>query len=533
MPSIPIAASPVLRLFAIVCGVTAALPLLAAPRSLAFEPYALPQSGSVAIAVADGAPMQGELAQLDAATGGAIARAIATAKFKGSQDSKLDLPGIGGYDRVLLVGLGKEAVTPRLLQDVGGTVAQVAAETPGKRFDLLWSGDQADAAAHLAFGASLGQYRFNRYKSKRRADDEDDTSPDNSGTLVIRTPAGAAATQTWTAQWKPVADGVEFARNLVTEPGNALWPEEFVTRARQAFAELPVKIEVLDEAAMQRLGMGAILAVGRGSVRPPRLLAIHYDGGGNQAPVALVGKGITFDSGGISIKPSDDLWRMKYDMTGAASVVGAVLGLAGRRAAVNVVAIAALAENMPSGSAAHPGDVITTMSGKTFEVMSTDAEGRMVLSDAVWYAQHKYGAKTVIDIATLTGAIVTALGDEYAGLFARDDVLAEQLQNAGKHAGEELWRMPLHASYKKDLESPIADLRNGGSRGASAGVGAHFIGEWIQPGTRWAHLDIAGMAWRNDAKPTTPAGATAFGVRLFDRYARDYLETRAESVRTE
>jgi leucyl aminopeptidase len=257
-------------------------------------------------------------------------------------------------------------------------------------------------------------------------------------------------------------------------------------------------------------------------VRPPRLLSVRYDGGKpGEAPFAFVGKGITFDSGGISIKPNDGMWRMKTDMSGAAAATGAVLALAGRKAPVNAVAIAALAENMPDAGAGRPGDVIRTMSGKTFEVMSTDAEGRMVLSDAVYYAQKQYKPRVVIDLATLTGAITVALGDDYAGLFTRDDELAAQLLAAGERSGELLWRMPLHPSYAKDLESPIADIRNGAGRGAGAGLGAHFIGSWIDNGTSWAHLDIAGMAWREvDALPTAPPGASAFGVRILDQYVR-------------
>jgi leucyl aminopeptidase len=280
---------------------------------------------------------------------------------------------------------------------------------------------------------------------------------------------------------------------------------------------------------MQKLGMGGMLSVGLGSARPPRLLLVRYRGAGDAAPVAFVGKGITFDSGGISIKPAENMWRMKYDMSGAAAATGAVLALAKRDAKVNAVAVAALAENMPSGSASRPGDVVRTMSGKTFEIMSTDAEGRMVLADAVWYVQERDKPRVLIDIATLTGSQVTALGDEYAGLFSRNDALAAAIDAAGKASGEEVWRLPLHPSYAKDVESPIADLRNGGSSNrAGAGIGAHFIGEWIQPDTQWAHLDIASMAWREDgALPTVPLGAAGFGVRLFDRYVRDQIEAAA------
>jgi leucyl aminopeptidase len=318
---------------------------------------------------------------------------------------------------------------------------------------------------------------------------------------------------------------VTFARDLVTEPANEIYPESFVERTRQAFRGIAnVRIEVLDVPAMEKLGMGGMLSVGKGSVRPPRLLVVRYDGGkAGDAPFAFVGKGITFDSGGVSIKPNDGMWRMKTDMAGAASVTGAVLALAGRKAPVNAISVAALAENMPDAGASRPGDVVRTMSGKTFEIMSTDAEGRMVLSDAVWYAQKQFKPRVVIDLATLTGAITTALGDDYAGLFSRDDKLSAQLVNAGDVSGEYLWRMPLHPSYAKDLESPIADIRNSAGRamGGGAGHGAHFIGAWIENGTPWAHLDIAGTAWREaEGLPTSPPGATAYGVRLLDRYVR-------------
>ncbi len=510
-----------------------ALTLLALPaaaqRTYVFAPYAVPRSGTVVVPVRAGVPDEGAFAALDAASGGALRRAVVASNYRGAADTQLDLPGIGAFDRVLLVGTGSAPVTPRLLEDVGGRVGHAAARSRSPRIDVLWEGAEADAGAHIAFGAALGGYRFDTYRSQ-----SDDAPPQVAGTVVVRTPAGEAMGRVFDRQWLPVAEAVKFSRDLVTEPANAVYPETFVARTREAFAgKANVRIEVLDVPAMERLGMGGILAVGKGSARPPRLMVVRYDGGRvGDAPLAFVGKGITFDTGGISIKPGENMWRMKYDMTGAASVTGAVLALAGRGAPVNAIAVAALAENMPSGTAARPGDVITTMSGKTFEIMSTDAEGRMVLSDAVWYAQQQYRPRLVVDVATLTGSIVTALGDEYAGLFSRDDALAEQLRTAGERAGEDLWRMPLHPSYAKDLASPIADLRNGGGR-TGAGTGAHFIGEWIQPGMPWAHLDIAGMAWREDTgTATSPSGASAFGVRLLDRFVRDFHEHGAGAPAT-
>jgi len=504
-------------------AVLAAIALPAsAQRTLGFDSYAMPQGGTIAILVGEGdAAMAAATAALDADTRDSINRAMESARFTGKADSQLDLPGLGGFDRVLLVGLGAGDVSLRALQNAGGRVGQFAAGSAAPRIEVLWNGEVADGASHLAHGAAMGQYRFGKYRTVIEG------PATGQGELIIRTRAGGAAGADYRAQWQPVSNAVRFARDLVTEPANVIWPQTFVDRTREAFASVPgVTIEVLDVPAMERLGMGGMLAVGQGSARPPRLLVVRYQGGrAGDAPIALVGKGITFDTGGISLKDRDGMWRMKYDMSGAAAVTGAVLALAGRQAPVNAVAIAALAENMPSGTATRPGDVVRTMSGKTFEVISTDAEGRMVLSDAIWYAQDRFKPRLVIDVATLTGSIVTALGDEYAGLFTRDDALAAQLESSGRAAGEEVWRMPLHPSYAHDLRSPIADLRNTGVSGAGAGLGAHFIGEWVLPGMQWAHLDIAGMAWReSEGTATSPAGATGFGVRLLDQWVRDHYE---------
>ncbi|MDY6944680.1 MAG: leucyl aminopeptidase [Pseudomonadota bacterium] len=491
-----------------------------AQREITFAPYALPSSGTIALAVRQDVPQEGTFAEIDTAVGGALRRAVTAMNYRGERDKLLDLGGIGPYERVILIGTGSDAVTPRALEDVGGWAGQLAARSPVKRVEILWPGLETDAGAHLAFGAALGQYRFTKYRQVPAG-----APVLGEGQIVVRTKADEAAGATYAAQWRAVADAVKFTRDLITEPANEIYPESFVERTRQAFRGVAnVRIEVLDVPAMEKLGMGGMLSVGKGSARPPRLLVVRYDGGkSGEAPLAFVGKGITFDSGGVSIKPNDGMWRMKTDMSGAAAVTGAVLALAGRKAVVNAIAVAALAENMPDAAASRPGDVVRTMSGKTFEIMSTDAEGRMVLSDAVWYTQQQYKPRVVIDLATLTGAITTALGDDYAGLFSRDDQLATQLISAGEQSGEYLWRMPLHPSYAKDLESPIADIRNGAGRamGGGAGHGAHFIGAWIENGVSWAHLDIAGMAWREaDALPTSPPGAAAFGVRILDRFVR-------------
>jgi leucyl aminopeptidase len=507
------------------CLLSIASPNATAQRALEFAPYAVPKDGAIAVTVRKGLVLEGAYAEANAATGGALQRAAATAGYQGERATTLNVLGVGPYRQVLLIGIGSDATTPRLLEDVGGLLGQAGVNSAELKIELLWPETGAAAGAHLAFGASLGQYTFRQYKTPKAG------APQlGKGDLIFRVADPDSARKLWHNEWQPVSEGVRFARDLISEPANAVYPESFVERTRAAFSgEQNVSIEVLDVPAMQKLGMGGMLSVGLGSARPPRLLLVRYRGAGGDAPVAFVGKGITFDSGGISIKPAENMWRMKYDMSGAAAATGAVLALAKRDAKVNAVAVAALAENMPSGSASRPGDVVRTMSGKTFEIMSTDAEGRMVLADAVWYAQEREKPRVLIDIATLTGSQVTALGDEYAGLFSRNEGLAAALDAAGKASGEEVWRLPLHPSYAKDVESPIADLRNGGSGSrAGAGIGAHFIGEWIKPETVWAHLDIASMAWREDsALPTIPLGAAGFGVRLFDRYVRDNIESPA------
>ncbi|MFP4208913.1 MAG: leucyl aminopeptidase [Wenzhouxiangella sp.] len=495
-----------------------------AQRNVTFEPYALPSDGAVAVTVQHGAPLEAAFAAVDAKTGGALAQAVANAGFTGEYGSVLNLHGVGPYTQVVLIGMGEESPDPRVLEDIGALVGQAGLRSAAPAIHLLWpDADIAGAGAHLALGIDLGQYSFRQYRTSRP-----EQPVLGQGLVVLRVAAAQADARLWAASWQPVADGVRLARDLVTEPGNVIYPETFVERVRAAFEGVPdIRIEVLDEHAMAELGMGAILAVGQGSARPPRLLAIHYRGGpADEAPLVFVGKGVTFDTGGISIKPSQDMWRMKFDMSGAAGVTGALLALARRGAPVNAVAVAALAENMPSGTATRPGDVIRTMSGQTFEIMSTDAEGRMLLVDAITWAQRQLQPRLLVDLATLTGSQVTALGDEYAGLFSRHDELADQLLAAGMVSGEELWRLPLHPSYAKDLESPIADLRNGGSgRGAGAGVAAFFVGNWVAPELPWAHLDMASMAWRNDpTQPTVPPGASGFGVRLLDRFVRDNFE---------
>jgi leucyl aminopeptidase len=336
----------------------------------------------------------------------------------------------------------------------------------------------------------------------------------------------AAKARSAFAPMSKVADGVFLTRDLVSEPANVIYPTSFVSRAR-ALSRLGVKLEVLDRKRMESLGMGALLGVAQGSANPPRILAMRWDGAPrakDRRPIAFVGKGVTFDTGGISIKPSGGMEDMKWDMAGAGVVAGLIHALAARKARVNAIGVVGLVENMPSGTAQRPGDVVKTMSGQTIEVINTDAEGRLVLADALWWCQAKFKPHTVVDLATLTGAIIVSLGHHHAGLFANNDELAERLVSAGKATGEAVWRMPLGAAYDKQVRSDIADMKNVGGRDAGSITAAQILQRFIKEDVAWAHLDIAGVAWSTSESATVPKGGTAFGVRLLDRLVADYYE---------
>lgn len=470
--------------------------------------------GALVIIMADAAlPALPGVALTDAERA-AVAAAIASAKFEGKAGSTLSLRGIGNHSRILLIGTGA-APTMLARAEAGGKAAQelrseAAAVTIGGAFN-------GAEAADVAYGYALGQYRFDRYKTV-----DHKMPPADAVTLIGGDSAAARAI--FASRHTPLTDGVRLARDLANEPANVVYPESFVAEVRKAFAGTPgVSIEVLGEAEMRKLGMGSIVGVGQGSPRGSRMMLVRYRGpGSSAAPLALIGKGITFDSGGISLKPGAGMWDMKGDMSAAASVMGAALSLAKSRAPVHVVAVAALAENMPDGNAQRPGDVVRTLSGKTIEMLNSDAEGRLVLADANEYTARQYAPRAIINMATLTGSIVGALDDQFGGLFSRDDALAAQLVAAGEASGERLWRMPLHPKYAERMKSDIADIRNiapGQSPGAS--LGAHFIGFFVEEKMPWAHLDIAGVFVSGSSTPLVPKGMTGFGVRLLDQLARD------------
>jgi leucyl aminopeptidase len=318
---------------------------------------------------------------------------------------------------------------------------------------------------------------------------------------------------------------VSLTRELVTEPANIIYPQTFVERVQASLKDTGVEIQILDRAAMEKLGMGALLGVAQGSVREGRLLILKWNGGADGAqPVAFVGKGVTFDTGGISIKPAAGMEAMKWDMGGAGAVVGAMKAIALRKAKANIIGICGLVENMPGGNAQRPGDVVTSMSGQTVEVINTDAEGRLVLADAVTYVQRNFKPSTIIDLATLTGAILISLGHEWAGLFSNNDELAGKLQKVGDDSGDKLWRMPLGEAFDRLIDSPIADMKNVGPREGGSITAAQFIQRFIENGVKWAHIDMAGKAWADKPSATYDKGATGFGVRLLDEYVSEVLE---------
>jgi len=451
-----------------------------------------------------------------------VEAALTRQRFDGDASTAVEhfLATNGGMRRLLLVGTGTGTSPADAAEKLGGTVAARLLASGEKLavIDLTGLGYDADAAAKVALGAALRGWRYDRYRTRLK----DKQKPTLERVTIVG--AGTGAQSRWEQRWQPVLEGVKLTRELVTEPPNIIYPESFVERVRH-LADLGVEIEVLDGAAMKKLGMGALLGVAQGSVRDPRLLILRWSGGKKgAAPIALVGKGVTFDTGGISIKPAQGMEAMKWDMGGAAAVAGAFKAFALRKAKANVVGICGMVENMPSGNAQRPGDVVTTMSGQTVEVINTDAEGRLVLADAITYVQRNCKPSTIIDIATLTGAILVSLGHEFGGLFTPDEELATQLLAAGQASGDKLWRMPLAEPFDRMIDSPIADMKNIGAREGGSITAAMFIQRFVDDGVRWAHLDIAGMAWSDKAGTTYDKGATGYGVRLFDQFVADAVE---------
>ncbi|MBO1323731.1 leucyl aminopeptidase [Acetobacter sp. TBRC 12305] len=485
---------------------------------VSFSSETQPAGGSLAVLVPQDKTFGPAFSALDTLVGGALGRAAAAEDFTGKDGTScVVLAPSPAFERIVLVGLGKtDEIDACAAEKAGGLAASLLARV--EQASLITGEVSAPLAAHVALGAVLGAYHFSLYHGAPEA-----LKNHKLTALSVLTPHATEAEGLWPSL-RAVARGVVLTRDLVSEPANVLHPVEFAERAT-TLRGLGLEVEVLDRPAMEKLGFGALLGVAQGSANEPRLVIMRWNGGAEgEAPVAFIGKGVTFDSGGISIKPAAGMEDMKWDMAGAGVVTGLMAALAGRKARVNAVGVVGLVENMVSGTAQRPGDVVRSASGKTIEVLNTDAEGRLVLADVLWYARERFAPKLMVDLATLTGAIIIGLGHEYAGLFSNDDALASGLADAGAFTGEKLWRMPLNKDYDALLKSDIADMKNiSGGRAAGSITAAQFLQRFVDK-TPWAHLDIAGMAWADKARNGQPKGATGFGVRLLDRFVRTAFE---------
>jgi leucyl aminopeptidase len=492
-------------------------------------PTALVQSGSWVVSATEGGVLSAAALKADKASGGAISRGLKVSRFTGKSGQMLDVLAPAGLSasRILLVGLGKPAaLDEKGLEVIGAQVMAklIALGESTARFEIdapkgakVKSGE---IAAHLAFGARLRSYSFEQYRTRDLEAQEKRLK-----SLTIATPDVGAAKKAY-AGLDAVADGITLARDLVNEPPNVLYPVEFARRAK-ALAKFGLKVEVLGEAEMKRQGFGALLGVGQGSARESQLVVMQWNGARKKtAPIAFVGKGVCFDSGGLSLKPGGAMMGMKGDMAGAAAVTGTMLALATRKAKVNAVGVIGLVENMPGGDAIRPDDVLKSLSGQMIEVLNTDAEGRLVLADALTYTQRRFKPKFIVDLATLTGAIVQTLGSEHAGVFANDDKLSERLTSAGLYTGERVWRLPLDPAYDKMIKSKIADVKNIGGANSGSITAAQFLKRFIENDTPWAHLDIAGVAWQDGERAVMiPSWGTGWGVRLLNRMVKEHYES--------
>ncbi len=495
------------------------------PLSITFSPKppAKIKVDTVVVPVAKGNKLSPAAKTLDAQTGGLISAYLKRQKtFSGKAGQTLSLAALPQQDfaRIILLGTNEPEIhKDRDAETIGGKLFTALQHAGAENVLFHADGFAADA---LAMGLKLKTYAFTQYRSKKK----DDDTPKLSRITLITAEARKFAKPFGVAD--AVSAGVFLARDLVNTPPNHLYPATYAARVKKELSGLGIRVEILDEKKLKTLGFGAHLAVGQGSAHPPCVVVMYWNGLGQSGgkpkkakggPLALVGKGITFDTGGISIKPAGSMDEMKMDMGGSAAVIGTMKALALRKAEAEIVGIVALAENMPDGMAYRPGDILTSLSGRTIEVLNTDAEGRLVLCDSLTYVQQKYKPAAIIDLATLTGAIVVALGHEYCGTFVNDDTLWSQIDSAGKAVGEKYWRMPLDAAFRKDVESKVADLRNIGTAGkAGSCTAAAFLESFVEDKTPWAHLDIAGTGM------SSTVGGTGFGVRMLDRLIAEYYE---------
>ncbi|TPJ49131.1 MULTISPECIES: leucyl aminopeptidase [unclassified Mesorhizobium] len=501
--------------------------------SIAFAKFAAPQTaanrkGTVFVLAADDGGLSETAAAYD--PGKTLERAFPVAEFTAKFASVVEVltPQASSLDRLVAIGAGKvSGLDEYAWTKLGGTIAGSLRKATDVAvvLDVVGASSSGAQAASLAAGILLRSYSFDKYKTRKDKDDGqgDKAEPKKPAKITIHTADPAGAKKAF-AETEAVIDGVLLARDLVNEPANVLGPVEFAARAKELEA-LGVKVEILAEKEMKKLGMGSLLGVAQGSPRGARMAVMQWNGGkAKDSPVAFIGKGVTFDTGGNSMKPASGMEDMKGDMGGAAAVTGLMHALAGRKAKANVVGIIGLVENAVDGHAQRPGDIVTSMSGQTIEVLNTDAEGRLVLADALWYCNDRFQPKFMVNLATLTGAIMVALGQHYAGLFSNNDELAERLATAGQSTQERLWRMPLGPEYDKLIDSKNADMKNIGGRYGGAIIAAQFLQRFVKD-TPWAHLDIAGTAMGALSNEINQSWGSGFGVRLLDRLVRDHYES--------
>ena len=492
---------------------------------ISFLPQSVNAKSVLVVGILEGKKLTPQAEAVNKATKGYVEKVLkASGTFTGKFKNLMTLPAPQGLsaDLLILVGMGDpKKIKAACINKLGGFIVgqlQTAQKADvDVSIDAVGSFKEADFAALLAEGAVLRSYRFDKYRTKMKAEDKPTLKNLN---ILVKDVAGAKKAF---AQVEPITDAIFKVRDLVNEPANVLYPATFAAEAKK-LEKLGVKVEVLGEKEMTKLGMNALLGVGVGSAKESKMIIMHYNNNKAQKkPLAFIGKGVTFDTGGISIKPAGGMEEMKGDMAGAAAVFGTIMALAGRKAKVNVVGLIGAVENMPDGAAQRPGDIVTSMSGQTIEILNTDAEGRLVLADVLWYCQKRFNPEFMVDLATLTGAIRMALGDVYAGLMSNDDKVADRLFKAGQDTQEMLWRMPLHDEYDACINTPIADVKNTGERGAGSITAAHFLKRFVND-KPWAHLDIAAVEWVKKANDLMPEGATGFGVRLLNNFVKQNYE---------
>jgi leucyl aminopeptidase len=490
-----------------------------------FNATAKTNKGALVLLIPDG-PQPDWLKSFEKATGGLVKKALSGSRFEAKKKQVLGVVAPQGlsFDQLVLIGMGEtKKLTAVDFEQLGGAMIGELNRLGAKQALVVGDSgaskvDAAKAAAHIGIGAEMRSYRFDKYFTKQKESDKPTLQK------VVIAAANVKAAQAAFDDHAPVLEAVKFTRDLISEPANVVHPESFAETCK-TLTKFGLQVEVMGEAQLKKLGAGALLGVGQGSIRESKMVVMRWNGGAKkEQPIAFIGKGVCFDTGGISIKPSAGMEDMKWDMGGAGVVTGLMRALAARKAKVNAIGIIGLVENMPDGNAQRPGDVVTSMSGQTIEVINTDAEGRLVLADCLWYCQREYKPKFMIDLATLTGAILIALGYSRAGMFTESDELAARLQDVAAQVGEPVWRMPLGEEYDGMINSDIADVKNvGEGRYAGSTTAAHFLKRFTND-VPWVHLDIAGTVWAPKAYANTPKGATGYGVRLLDALVREYYE---------